>query len=260
MKLKSIKVWLILITFLSLTLSSCGFAKTESTRDLNAVVDVPYYRNSENDIVTLKIPEGYIDRWVVGNDKFTKSQDAIYLHGSGVDLKPETKDNRKEFEFPDSLKYEIRLHTTNLYWLVSKNISSEVDTERFFRWVSNQKMTACQFEIKQPVIYNLKVKVINRSTCPKTPPVLIDDIYFTEYADKRLKTVIICNSKEVQESITPPNGFTPIPVPRCEHYFFMKNINSRVQLDYDRAYLPQWQQLESNVIQLLTSFLSSPSK
>jgi hypothetical protein len=246
-QIKSKKAWLLLIVCATLVQSSCGF---KPRRNLDALVTIPYYRDSKDDVVSFKLPEGYIDRWVVGGDRFATPQDKLYLHASGVDLKPETEANRKEFEFPASLMNEIRFDLASMYRVASeKRINAK---EHFLRSRFNSISSECQFKKELSVIYELHLKALNITPKNKCDPELSEDVYFNESAQKYLKTVIRCSPKEIQES-----GVEGKAQPRCEHHFYLKEFNVGVQMNYDRAFLPQWQKLEANVKRLLTTSLQT---
>jgi hypothetical protein len=249
-QIKSKKAWLLLIVCTTLAQSSCGF---KPRRNLDALVTTPYYRDSKDDVVSFKLSEGYIDRWVVGRDRFATLQHDVFLHASGVDLKPEAEANRKEFEFPASLINEVRLHLTH-YGI--DDLGAAQGAENLFRFVSKQKMAACEFKNNSPSMYGLSLKAIDIKPTSKCPIEHSDDIYFKENAQKHLETVIQCSVKEVQET-----GIEGRLRPVCSHYFFIKELNSIAHLDYSRAYLPQWQTLEANVKRLLTTSVqtSQPS-
>ena len=47
-----------------------------------------------------------------------------------------------------------------------------------------------------------------------------------------------------------------IPVPHCEHMFYLDEINAEVSLHYRRMYLREWREIESQTRALLRSFYS----
>jgi hypothetical protein len=247
-QIKSKDMLLLLVVSATLLQTSCGFFKKRS-RDLEALVTIPYYRDSKDDVVSFKLPEGYIDRWVVGRDRFATPQDKLYLHASGVDLKPETEANRKEFEFPASLAHVISFNVGS--WYQSEAARRFEYVQNNFRGLSETKNSQCYFKKDQVSAYGLQVKRIDISpVC--TPEKAPDDIHFKENAQQHLETVIQCSVKEIQET-----GIEGKLRPVCTHHFFIRELNTYVHLFYSRAYLPQWQTLEANVKRLLATSLQT---
>ncbi|WP_180297224.1 hypothetical protein, partial [Snodgrassella alvi] len=44
----------------------------------------------------------------------------------------------------------------------------------------------------------------------------------------------------------------------CNHMFYSDKWHIRVLIGYNRVYLPQWQEMESNIINILDSWRVSP--
>ena len=49
-------------------------------------------------------------------------------------------------------------------------------------------------------------------------------------------------------------GKVLVPVPHCDHYFVLEEINAEVELHYRRVYLPEWRAIEDQTRALLRSF------
>ena len=102
------------------------------------------------------------------------------------------------------------------------------------------------FEKTTETLYGLEV-YINPGTNPKTGKPWREhedakDLFVGHDSEGHVQTLIECSNK-------------PIPAPGCLQYFiFSSPIAIRVTIDYGRPQLSQWQIIQNNAIEFLTSF------
>lgn len=98
-------------------LSACS----QSPRDYSGTATVKMYRQNVNDIITLKIPVGYLDHFVLAGppvpgapENKSPVRDTMYFEVDLPDLQARSAANNWKFEYPDSLtekmsfKYHVR--------------------------------------------------------------------------------------------------------------------------------------------------------
>jgi hypothetical protein len=104
--------------------------------------------------------------------------------------------------------------------------------------------------IQQPQpLYGLTVYRANNGIDPKTgepwkSDVNAKDILLKKDQAGNIKTYMGCEFSEHKNF--------------CSHMFYNDKFHIRVSISYNRTYLPQWQQMESNIINILDSWRVSP--
>ncbi|PIT47501.1 hypothetical protein BHC51_05165 [Snodgrassella alvi] len=104
--------------------------------------------------------------------------------------------------------------------------------------------------IQQPQpLYGLTVYRANNGIDPKTgepwkSDVNAKDILLKKDQAGNIKTYMGCEFSEHKNF--------------CSHMFYNDKFHIRVSISYNRTYLPQWQEMESNIIKILDSWRVSP--
>ena len=228
-------------------------AQTKPKRDFGTTIEVQYYRNSSQDIVKLRIPEGYIDRSVVGQ-RLDGIQNRLYFETFGAELLPQTDSNQALFIYPASLRNIINFNVDSLYRLRPGQINAR--TQSYYRTLSEMLRTPCKWNYLVQDIYGLRHEAIDPTSCPEIPPQSREDRYQLRSRDGDIMTLIRCSPVDLREPDPRLiDGVTPTPVPRCEHRFPARALNSWVELRYDREFLPHWRELEQAVTKRLESFV-----
>lgn len=238
-----------------LSLFAVQHSNAQQSRDFSKAVPIKYYRYSVNDVVELEVPEGFIDRWVTGVN-ISGNRDALYFRATGANFMPESPSNASDFKYPDSHFKELRFTVNSLFRLPPELINER--TERNFQGQLQIDAFPCQYRLGESRRYGLMRRVVDPESCPKERDSPRDDVYYAKHHDGRLKTVMRCSAEAIKEP--PPNRVfdgTPRPVPRCQHMYYLVDMNGWVILNYARLHLPLWQQLEQISSERLRSFVKS---
>jgi hypothetical protein len=252
----SASVFLVVIVVAGLGMSQYAcHAESTPQRDFHAVVHVRYYRNSPQDIVTLKIPEGYIDRRVEG-PRIEGVQNELYFEALGPALSPRAEENQALFSFPASLRQVVRFKIRSLYRLQPHQI--DVRTQEVWKFRSEDRSAPCRWSEKTDVMYGLHHQMIDTVSCPNEPLYGIGrrDLYQARARNNEITTVIRCTPMDWKEADPSAiNGRTLSPGIYCEHSFTSKVLNSWVHLKYHRDFLPHWREIERSAETILTAFV-----
>lgn len=229
-------------------------AQTKPKRDFGAIAEVRYYRNSPQDIVTLRIPEGYIDRRVVG-PRLDGVQNTLYFETAGPALLPQIESNQAMFAYPANLRNVIRFNVSSLYRLRPEQIRER--TQSYFGVHVDDIRTPCKWRKEIAVTYGLRHETIDPASCPEIPSQSREDRYLLRSNGGDILTVIRCSPMDLQQPDERLiDGVTPIPIPYCEHTFATPAFNSWVHLRYHRELLPYWREMEQAVTYHLDAFVA----
>lgn len=248
--------WL-LYGLISLPLSGCGQAVPP--RNLNAIVEIPFGVPSLNQTTVLSIPEGYIDRWVMGK-KPRPYPELIALEASGVELLPKSASTVEDFKYPRAFTQLISINLDVGSFFTSNKL------ENWKKYLSGEyivKSDACQFHEQKGLRYNLNWKKVDLISCinlianPKQVPVNDPnpDMYFVKNNKDQIITSIWCLSEEFDNNGTYINGEKTSLNPSCHHLFFDEKTGIYLELSYSRQFLPHWQTIQNNALLLAQSFL-----
>ncbi|WP_143558344.1 hypothetical protein [Snodgrassella alvi] len=112
-----------------------------------------------------------------------------------------------------------------------------------------KEITYFDYILQEQPLYGLTVYKANNGIDPKTgEPWKFDDnakdIFIKKDQAGNIKTYIDCQFTHNINS--------------CHHMFYNDDWHIRVLISYSRTYLPQWQEMESNIIKILDSWRVSP--
>lgn len=248
--------------FFVFTAASCLNACSQSQPDYSGTTTVRMYRESETDIITLKIPKGYLDHYVLAGpsvpgakEETAEVQHQMYFVAEAATLNPRSAENNQAFVYPNSLTDELRFNTST--W----HMRSKAERGRYQQYLHESRISTFIFSCVQPPQakrrYGLEWYEIDRVNCPKmqVPPksMLID-----RQPNGAVRTQIFCTSDEVPDLAeqSKPGRMSEYN-PRCNHSYYFEELNVTVTLHYARFYVKDWRQLERRINALLRSFVQT---
>jgi hypothetical protein len=225
----------------------------EKKRDLNSQVTIKFMRNNPQDIITLDIPEGYIDRGIKSFNAGDVNS-SLFLRAAGSELQPESMQNQALFSFPKSLYNLVHIQISSAHDLRPDQFDGR--TQDFLKFHAEILQRPCSWAQKMTNKYELLQKEVIPASCPQVP--LYDlwrrDLYQSRDQNGSLTTVIRCTPMEWKSpDIKKIDGVTPRPMAYCEHEFAIKKLNSWVTLLYPREFLPDWRKMEIKIDEILSN-------
>lgn len=243
------------------SLSACS----QSQPDYSGTSSVRMYRNSDTDIITLKIPKGYLDHYALAGPPVpgAKEETAEILHqmyftAEASTLKPRSTENNQAFVYPNSLTETFSFNISTIY----ARLPSEVPLALRSTYAS--RMHTFSFSCATPPVpkprFGLDWYAGDISNCPKQLVGFPEDMLIERETNGEVKTLLLCTSDEVPDW---PNQLKTSHIvtvnPKCKHEYYFKQLNARVSLRYSRFYVKDWQLLEQRINALLLSFVQTPS-
>lgn len=242
------------IAAVALMTASC--TKAQPGPDFSGFTDVRYYRNSLDEVVTLKIPNGYIDYDVVGGLPRRDVEFQMFFTAETTTLKPRSKENNQSFEFPASLTQKIRFNILSMHQVPSGERHERV--QKILKRPFGALMRPCRLNSQPANRFGLQRYVIDPASCPKIGPRLRDDILVERDSRGDLKTVIECMPDDVSDSGEHVReGRIERYSPQCEQIYSSEVLNSVITINFSRAYSKDWENLQRRVDALLMSFVQT---
>lgn len=245
---------------ISLLCASCSQAEPDYTGNTT----VRLYRHSQDDIVTLKIPNGYLDHFVLAGPRVpgTKEDTApvqhrMYFIAEAETLAPRSKENAKAFEFPNSLTDEIRFNISTIYGRLPDEVPIALQSTYESR--SSTFSFSCIKTLEPQNRRGLLRYSTTIDNCPKQQDLgFRKDMFIERDAAGNVKTQIFCANDEVPDlSEQIKAGRNASYNPMCEHAYFFAPLNASVTIRHPRFLLKNWQSLQQRINTLLISFIQT---
>ncbi len=247
--------------FLTHTLNACS----QSPPDYSGSTSVRMYRNSDTDVMTLNIPKGYLDGFVLSGPPVPGAKEDtaeikthMFFAAEAGTLKPRSADNNQAFVYPNSLTDQFSFNISS--W--SKREAHECYMYRQRNYAS--RLHTFTFSCATPPVarprFGLDWYEGDRSNCPMQLAIHPTDMLIERDAGGGVKTLLFCTSDVVPDLSTQlAAGQLISSNPRCEHLYYFEALNVTVILDYSRFYVKDWRALEQRINTLLLSFVQTPS-
>lgn len=250
-------------SFLTLCVALSASACSQGQPDFSGTSTFKLYRESETDIMTMKVPNGYIDGYVMygppvpGANEFEGPvRYALYFNADLPGLAPRSLANNWKFQFPAELTENIRFSFGTIYG--RQGVEREVAVQKsLFRPMPS---TGCFYE-PQAARDGLEVLAIDPLKCARQNEWYSErDLLFKRDRDGRYLTVLECLTDAVPASGIVPGGGGRRYNPMCKHDFYDGVLNAHVTLHYPRPLRPDWSLLEQTIKTLLHSFVVTTPK
>jgi hypothetical protein len=240
---------------------SAGCTQGSSTRPVRVDLQAPDLKERP---VQLAIPAGFLNQdagwWEARHPAGSKRQgvpkQSLILQATWPELAPKSPANAERFDVRREATLHIFIETIPRYVGAPttdpvEQMSSELQQIRTFASGGREAMN-----VAYPEMYGLRVEGV--------PATMIDMTYPDGVTKRAFRQVMVSNKGAAgspvihcafdfaSESSTAKQAGTP----QCEHVFAMPELDALVNVKYSRRYLPQWEQVESRVRVLLTSFIS----
>jgi hypothetical protein len=243
--------WRRYVLLLCLVTASACAQKTDDPpwRNLQSISAFPFYRHTVNDVITLNIPEGNVDRWVMGYSGKSPYRH-VYIHGVTAHFLPESPETIALFSHPNNLRYEIsaKIH--------SGAVETPDQTARLLNhsatFLASTFQADCQPQ-KAATIFGLDKYGFSVDKCASVKPVNYDfkDIYVPNQEPfESARTAIACSGKNIPDIDDPKREFEFHILPYCQHHTVVPALNSLVTIRYGRAFLKDWQKIEVRVLEI----------
>ena len=246
---------------ISLLSVSCSQAEP----DYGGTTTTRLYRHSVEDVVTLKVPNGYLDHFILAGPPVpgTKEdrasiQHQMYFIAETDTLAPRSKENATAFEFPNSLINKIRFNISTIYGRLPDEVPIALQSTYDSR--SSTFSFSCVRPLEPESRFGLKQFETTIANCPRQSPdaAFRKDMLIKQDADGNIQTQIFCTSGEILDIVTQKHEErVGRPNPMCEHAYFYAPLNARVTIHYPRFLLKDWQSLQQRINALLTSFVQT---
>ncbi len=211
-----------------------------------------YYRNSPEDIVTLKIPKGYIDYDIVGGLARKPVEADLYFTAEAISLQPRSKENNESFVYPTALLKQLSFSIKSNYAVVVNERH-----ERLQRVLGGRFDTLSRPCIRTKALtqrFDLERHTIDATTCPTVDASLRDEILVERNADASIKTIMVCTSDEIPDLDKQTlSGRRP----GCSQTYLLSELNALVTIHYPREYNKDWRDLQQRINALLISFIQT---
>jgi hypothetical protein len=245
--------WQFAYIFLMLA-SGCTNAQTEDR--LVGEHTINYYRNSPEDIITLKIPKGYIDYQIVGGLPRKPIESDLYFTADAISLQPRSKENNESFVYPSALLKQISFSIKSNYAIVL-----EERHERLQRILGGRFDTLSRPCVRTKVLtlrFDLERHIIDATTCPEVGAGLRDDILVERNADASIKTIMNCMTDDIPDRTEQIHTGKHLSYrPDCSQTYLLPELNARVTIRYAREYNKDWRDLQQRINALLISFIQN---
>lgn len=253
-------VFRVLVAFAGLAFSNTACSQKNLTGDAYALV--PYYRSSVTDIVTLKVPKGYLDTYVMQGPRVDGAKeysapifDALYLEMSAADFSPRGVDNESVFRYPGSLTQKISLMVTSYYKRTEAGSTAARRELANFR--ERDFFASCKQRPDAQQKFGLEWYAFDRQTCPYRVGLVVDRLVLRD-AEGHVTTELECNPVHMPiDADRTTNSDGRAINPQCKHIYFLKELNAVVTLDYSTSHLQNWREIEAQTRKILMSFVDS---
>ncbi len=250
-------VWRWVIAFsISLLTTSCSRAEP----DYSGTTSMRLYRHSQEDVVTLKIPNGYLDYLVLAGplvpgtkENLAPIQSTMYFIAETGTLAPRSKENAGAFEFPSSLTNKIRFKIGTFYGRFPADVPGAL--QNTYESLRSMFSHSCIKPLAPQTQFGLQRYTASVDNCPKQHGTR-KNMFIERDVNGDVKTQIFCTNDEVpdlSEQIKTDRRVGDNPM--CEHAYFFAPLNASVVINHPRFLLKDWQLLQERIDALLTSFM-----
>jgi len=246
---------------IAFSLNACS----QSQPDYSGTTSIRMYRNSDADIITLKVPKGHLDHYVLSGppvpgakEETAEVKHQMYFTAEASTLKPRSTENNQAFVYPNSLTEEFSFNIS--VW----NKRSERERNGYLQDNYASRIRTFTFSCTTPPApktrFGLDWYAGDISNCPKQLAGAPKDMLIERDARGEVKTLLFCTSDEVPE-LADQGKSAPMADynPKCEHKYYFKQLNASVTLRYSRFYVKDWRLLEQRINALLLSFVQTSS-
>lgn len=233
-------------------------ACSQKQRDFSGDTIFKVYRESQTDIITMKVPNGYLDGYVMygppvhgARESNGPIEDKLYFEAALPDLAPRSNANNWKFEFPASLTEKMRFNFSVIHTQGSKRI--DVIQKILF---SPSVPDGCAYEPNEER-HKLEASRVDFGKCSNHRQMhVVQDYFFKRDSVGGYSTVMECSPENV------PAGVSPVSIgginPMCQHRFYDSKLNAIVTMHYPRPLLGNWAELEQTSKTILHSFIVTP--
>ncbi len=234
-------------------------ACSQVERDFSGTTSFKVYRENQTDIITMKVPNGYLDGYVMygppvhgARESTGPIEDKLYFEAALPDLAPRSTANNWKFEFPASLTEKMRFN----FFVIHRQGSERAETIQHLLYLHHPP-PGCIYE-KQADRDGLQSSFVDSKKCekyrigPRVP-----DIHFVRNKAGKYTTVLSCLRDAIPESGVDPDDnwkFNPM----CEHQFYDHKLNAIITMHYPRPLRRNWAAFEQKVKTILHSFVVAP--
>jgi hypothetical protein len=245
----------LMLAWLAVSVSACS----QRQPDFSGFTTFKMYRESETDIVTLRVPNGYLDGFVMygppvqGAKEFVgEVRDALYLQADLPDLAPQSAQNQWKFQYPAELTQKVTFNFSAIYRRQGTEREEAIQGNIQYG-LNNGGPFGCPYK-PQPDRDGLESRFIDYVECSKARNTILYDYHYKRDGNGKFTTVLQCLSDHVPESgISPLSGFKFNPM--CTHHFYDAKLNARFQMHYPRPMRSQWADIERRIQNLVHSFI-----
>lgn len=233
-------------------------ACSQGERDFSGTTSFKVYRENQTDIITLKVPNGYLDRYVMygppvsgAKESTEPTKDKLFFEAALPDLSPRSSVNNWKFEFPASLTKTLSIQFNVIHTQGEKRI--EVIQKILF---SPSVPDGCAYEPYEER-HRLETSRVDFGKCSNHRQMhVVQDYFFKRDSVGSYSTVIECPPENV------PTGVSPVSIgginPMCQHRFYDSKLNAIVTMHYPRPLLGNWAELQQTSKSILHSFIVTP--
>ena len=222
------------------------------------------YRNSDTDIITLKIPNGYLDHFVLAGPPVpgAKEETAEVLHqmfftAEAGTLKPRSAENNQAFVYPNSLTDDLHFNTST--WNKRSEQERPVYLQDYYKFHTDMYLSSCKNQPAPKSRFGLDWYTRDISNCPSQVHRGQQDLLIDRDTNGAVKTLLFCTSDEIPDRADQLKSGRLGDNPICQHRYYFKGLNASVTLRYARFYVKDWRLLEQRINALLFSFVQTPS-
>lgn len=232
-------------------------ACSQNQRDFSGTTSFKVYRESQTDIVTMKVPNGYLDGYVMygppvegAKESTGPVEDTLYFEAALPDLAPRSPVNNWKFEFPASLTEKMRFNLS----VIHRQGVERVGTIQHLLNLHHPP-AGCIYE-SQPDRDGLESNFIDPNKCARYSS-SVSDIHFKRGPDGKYQSVLRCLTDFVPASgLAPTDGSKYNPM--CQHKFYDPKLNAIITMHYPRPLRRNWAELEQKIKTILHSFVAAP--
>ena len=232
-------------------------ACSQNQRDFSGTTSFKVYRESQTDIITMKVPNGYLDGYVMygppvegAKESTGPVEDTLYFEAALPDLAPRSPANNWKFEFPASLTEKTRFNLS----VIHRQGAERAGTIQHLLNLHHPP-AGCFYE-RQPDRDGLESNFVDPSKCARYYS-SVSDIHVKRGADGKYRSVLQCLTDFVPASglaSTDGRKFNPM----CQHKFYDDKLNAIITMHYPRALRRNWAEFELSVKTILHSFVVTP--
>lgn len=244
----------LLLIGLAVAMNACSQRQV----DFSGQTTFKMHRDNDSDIVTLKVPNGYLDGFVMygppvpgAKDSENQISETLYLQAALPDFGPRSTENNWKFEFPGELTQNIKFYLFSMHRRHGKERQTAI--QNIIRG-SIIAPNGCKYE-KRSGRHGLESIFVDFNNCANHSQMsLVRDYFYKVNEFGEYVTMVECSAEEF------PVNTSPISVrainPICEHAFYDSKYNVIYKARYPRPLLSDWENIELKVRTMVRSFIA----